>query len=171
MENTKKRWVVAYTRPKWEKKVNQLMQQQHLEVFCPLVKTVKRWSDRNKIVELPLFSSYVFAHVSQREELQVLQTSGVLHLVQHCGIPAVIENKEIQQIKSLVNSGHYNDVERVDIDHFAIGDRIRVKEGILHDWQGEVITINGKSVVMVLQQFNCALIAKVNINQDNLLPV
>lgn len=169
MKNTKKRWVVIYTRPKWEKKVDYLIKQRGVEAFCPLVKTRKKWADRIKTVELPLFDSYLFARVDANELLSIKQTSGVVDLVYHCGVPAEITDEEIRRVRLLI-SQNIEELESVSFDQVSIGDRIKVKEGVLSDWQGEIITIKGKSVVMVLEQFNCALVAKINVCQANMLP-
>lgn len=168
MKNAKQ-WVAIYTRPKWEKKVNQLIQQQGIESFCPLIKSQRRWADRNKTIEIPLFNSYIFAQADSIEQFKIQQTSGVVSLVYHCGKPATITNEEICQIKVLIKKG-YSELESISIEEIDVGDKIKVREGILSDWHGEVITVKGKSIVMVLEQFNCALIAKINISQQNLQP-
>jgi transcription antitermination factor NusG len=168
MKNTKKQWVAIYTRPNWEKKVNLHLQQQGIESFCPLVKTKRRWADRNKIIEVPLFSSYVFAFVNHIEQTKIEPISGVVSIVYHCGIPAKITADEICRIKNLLKE-NYEELESISLEQIHKGSKIKVTEGILSDWQGEVITVKGKSVVMVLEQFNCALIAKINISQEHLL--
>jgi transcription antitermination factor NusG len=168
MDNMEKKWIAIYTRPKWEKKVNYLIQQQGIEAFCPLIKTKKRWADRNKIIEIPLFNSYVFAQVDHIEQCKIPRISGVVSIVSHCGKPANITFQEIQRIKDLLDIG-YEDLESISLEQITVGDKIKVVEGILSDWQGEIITVKGKSVVMLLKQFNCALIAKVNISQESLL--
>ncbi|MDM8176744.1 antitermination protein NusG [Olivibacter sp. 47] len=123
---------------------------------------------QKKIVEIPLFSSYVFAQVSALEQSRVEQAAGVVNIVHHCGKPAKLTPEEIDMIKNLV-AKNYEGLETVSFDQVNPGDRIKVRAGILSDWQGEVITVKGKSVVMVLEQFNCALIAKVSVSQQNLL--
>lgn len=167
MKNIKKKWIAIYTRPKWEKKVDQLMKQQGIDTFCPLVKTNKRWADRNKIVEFPLFSSYVFAQADSLEQHKIQQTAGVVSIVYHCGVPAELKVEEINRIKKLLQT-NYTELESISINQLDIGDRIKIRNGILSDWQGEVISVKGKSVVMVLDQFDCALIAKVDISQHDL---
>ena len=57
---TAKKWLAVYTRPRWEKKVDQLLKEQGTESYCPLNKVKRKWSDRVKTVEEPLFKSYVF---------------------------------------------------------------------------------------------------------------
>lgn len=167
MKNLKKQWFAVYTRSKWEKKVHTLFEKQGIASFCPLVKSRRQWADRKKTVEIPLFSSYVFVNVTTLELEKIRQTNGVISFVYHCGLPASIDDCEIQRIAKLTET--YTEVEAISLEPINIGDKVKVSKGFLSDWQGEVITVNGKSVVMVLEQFNCALIAKVNINTREIL--
>lgn len=160
---TKRNWYVAYTRSRWEKKADQLLRQQDIHSFCPIVKTQRKWADRNKVVEFPLFSSYLFVYVDPREEISVRQTAGIVNFVYHCGKPAIISEDEIDRIRDIVKC--YPDVEAVNLPAFRIGDKVKMKNGQLTDWRGEIVEIHGKSVVMVVEPLNCALVAKVKVSQ------
>jgi transcription antitermination factor NusG len=70
-----KKWLAIYTRPRWEKKVNLLLQEKGVESYCPLNKVKRKWSDRVKIIEEPLFKSYVFVKVSDDEKTTVRMTA------------------------------------------------------------------------------------------------
>ena len=65
---TPKKWRVIYTRSNWEKKADELLKRSGLNSFCPVVKTQRKWADRKKTIEIPLFSSYLFVQVDPREE-------------------------------------------------------------------------------------------------------
>src|SRR5690606_39358625 len=73
----RKNWYVVYTRSRWEKKTDLLLKEKSIQSFCPIVKTRRKWADRNKVVEFPLFSSYLFVYADPREQVQVRQTAGV----------------------------------------------------------------------------------------------
>jgi transcription antitermination factor NusG len=150
-------WMVVYTRSRCEKKVDMLLQNQKIQSFCPTIKTKRRWVDRTKTVELPLFGSYLFVNANPKEQLLVRQTFGVVNFVNHCGKPVRIDEAEIQRIKYLVDL-YDHDVEAVPIPRIKIGDDLKIENGLLLDWQGEVIKINGKSVVMFMKELNCALV-------------
>jgi transcription antitermination factor NusG len=62
---TTKKWFAIYTRPRWEKKVHKLLEEKGIECYCPLNKVHRKWSDRIKIVEEPLFKSYVFVKLTE----------------------------------------------------------------------------------------------------------
>jgi transcription antitermination factor NusG len=151
--------MVIYTRPRWEKKVDRMLQNQKIQSFCPTVKTKRRWVDRTKIVELPLFDSYLFVNADLKQQLLVRQTLGVVNFVNHCGRPATIDENEIERIRHLVDLYDHN-IEAVGLPAIKIGDNLKIENGLLIDWQGEVIKINGKSVVMLVKELNCALVIR-----------
>ena len=69
-----RKWLAIYSRPRWEKKVNQLLVEKGFESYCPLNKVRRKWSDRMKIVEEPLFKSYVFVKVTDEDRTAVRMT-------------------------------------------------------------------------------------------------
>ena len=163
MEMTKaadKKWMVLYTRSRWEKKVDQLLMDQNITSFCPLVKTNRRWVDRNKIVEVPLFNSYLFVQANHLELHKVMQTSGVINYITHGGKPATVNDTEIERIRTIVKK--YSDIETVSLSNINIGDYVKVKNGPLLNQKGEIQQIQGKSVVMVIENLNCALTVKID---------
>ena len=64
-------WYAVYTKPKWEKKVAELLARKGIEHYCPLNRVLKQWHDRKKWVEEPLLTSYVFVYVTPAEQAEV----------------------------------------------------------------------------------------------------
>lgn len=157
-----KQWYVIYTRPRWEKKVDRLLKQQDIESYCPVRKVISQWADRKKEVELPLFSSYVFVRITQREEYRVRQTLGVLNFIYYMAKPAIIRDTVIEKIKHFTAS--CPDAEVVSLQEINVGDRIRVKNGIFYNQEGTVIKVQGKQVLMVFDHLHCALISHVPVS-------
>src|SRR5688572_20945239 len=93
------KWFAVYTKPRWEKKVVKLLVEKGIENYCPLNKVRRQWSDRIKLVEEPLFKSYVFVRVCEEDRTTVRMTDGVINFVYWNGKPAIIKDKEIQAIK------------------------------------------------------------------------
>src|SRR6476620_8196715 len=108
------RWYAIYTRPRWEKKVNALLVQKGIESYCPLNKVQRKWSDRMKTIEEPLFKSYVFVKVDEEGKTQVRMTDGVVNFVYWNGKPALSKDKEIQAIKRFLDE--YENVEAIKSD-------------------------------------------------------
>ena len=74
-----RKWLAVYTRPRWEKKVNQLLSEKGVENYCPLNKVRRKWSDRVKVVEEPLFKSYVFVRIGENEKWEIKKINGILN--------------------------------------------------------------------------------------------
>src|SRR5947209_8228556 len=104
-----KQWFAIYTKPRWEKKVNAKLLEKGVESWCPVQKKESQWSDRRKIIDDPLFKSYVFVHLtSEDERLKVLNTDGVLQFVHYLKKPAVIRDEEIELIRSYLLEKNVN---------------------------------------------------------------
>lgn len=98
-------WYAVRVKPKFERVVAQSLASKGLASFLPLYKERRRWSDRVKLVELPLFPGYVFCNLDVRHRLPVLQTPGVLHFVCFDGEPAPVERAEIESLQRAAGSG------------------------------------------------------------------
>lgn len=154
-----KKWLVVYTRPRWEKRVDQILKQQGIESYCPLRQVTNQWADRKKVVEFPLFVSYVFVRVNLREQAQVLYVLGVLNYVYYMGKPAVIRDCIIDQLK--INLAEHKDVEVIGMQNLAIGDRARIREGLFNNQCGKIVQLQGRNVLMLLDSINCAIVTRV----------
>lgn len=154
-----RKWLAVYSRPRWEKKVNQLLQQKGLESYCPLNKVRRKWSDRVKVVEEPLFKSYVFVKVSDDDRTAVRMTPGVVNFVYWDGKPAVIKEKEISAIKRFLND--YENVEVKALD-FQVHQRVKITTGSLMDQEGEVISLHRKTVKVAIDSLHFMLVAHID---------
>ena len=83
-------WYVVYTKPRWEKKVVEQLNQKGIECYCPLITQVRQWSDRKKKVDVPLFNSYVFVHLEESDRNSVFLSSGVVRYLFWLGKLAVV---------------------------------------------------------------------------------
>jgi len=157
-----KKWMVVYTRSKWEKRSHYLLGMQGIESFCPLISTRRKWADRVKIVTLPLFNSYLFVHITAKQKLQVLETGGVVNFVNYCQQPAIVPAADIARIRTVIDE--YDGVELLSIKQLITGQQVKFKDGIFFDLTGEVLEVQGKSILVMLKQLDCALVAKVKVN-------
>src|SRR4051812_48664311 len=92
-------WYAAHTNSRHEKLVAHQMEGSHIQCFLPLYKSVRRWKDRKKQVELPLFPGYVFVNIALRDKLQVLKLSGVVQLISFNGRPTPLPESEIEALR------------------------------------------------------------------------
>ncbi len=153
-----KHWYALYTRPRWEKKVADLLSKKKIENYCPLNKVVRQWSDRKKTIEEPLFTSYVFVRSTQAEMLAIKQTDGVLNFVHWLGRPALIKDEEINTIKQFLSDYLHVKLQKVQVN---INDTVRIISGPLMSREGDIIEVRNKTVKVILPSLGYAMIAEV----------
>lgn len=146
---TPERWFVYYTKSRHEKKVRDLLQRRGFEVFLPLQKVVRQWSDRKKKVEVPLFNSYIFVHIAEHRISEVLQIPGIAWIIRYNGRPAALRPEEYQLIKRFLETGLH--IEVVPWASIQPGDRVRVLDGPLKGAEGEVTGNSPAKFTVVLE--------------------
>jgi transcription antitermination factor NusG len=151
-----KKWYAVYTKPRWEKKVHRLLEEKGVECYCPLNKVHRKWSDRIKIVEEPLFKSYVFVRVNEEEKTPVRMVNGVVNFVYWLGKPAVIKDKEIQTIRKFMNDYEDVEVRQVNIQPDT---QVVVKQGVLMGKRGTVKRVLRKKVEVLIESIGFTLTA------------
>lgn len=154
-----RKWLAVYTRPRWEKKVNQLLIEKGLESYCPLNKVRRKWSDRIKTVEEPLFKSYVFVRVSEEDRRVVRLTNGAINFVYWNGKPAVIKDREITAIRRFLDE--YENVETRPLD-IKVNQRVRITNGTLMDYEGKVLGVRNKVAKVAIDSLGYILIAYID---------
>lgn len=151
-----KKWLAVYTRPRWEKKVNQLLVEKGTECYCPLNKVRRKWSDRVKLVEEPLFKSYVFVKVNEEDRTEVRMTPGIINFVYWNGKPAVIKEKEIANIRKFLDEYENVEVHPADL---AVDQRVKITTGPLMDQEGKVLSVRHKTVKVAIDSLGYILVA------------
>jgi len=154
-----RKWLAVYTRPRWEKKVNKLLEEKGIERYCPLNKIKRKWSDRVKVIEEPLFKSYVFVKVNDDDRTEVRMTPGIINFVYWESKPAVIKEKEINAIKRFLNE--YESVE-VHPMNIKVNQRVKITSGLLMDQEGMVLEIKNKAAKVAIDSLGYILVASVD---------
>lgn len=154
------RWYAIYTRSRWEKKVNQLLTERGFECYCPLNKVTRRWSDRVKIVEEPLFKSYVFVKITDKERTAVRMVNGIINFVYWQGKPALIREKEIATIRKFLDE--HDNVSVAEMSSFSPRQRVKIISGPLMDQEGEILQIRKRTVQVAIDSLGYILIALID---------
>jgi transcription antitermination factor NusG len=154
-----RKWLAVYTRPRWEKKVNRLLAEKGVERYCPLNKVRRKWSDRVKVIEEPLFKSYVFVKVNDDDRTSVRMTPGVINFVYWQGKPAVIKEKEISAIKRFLDEYENVEVQPLDV---KVNQRVKITTGPLMDREGQVLEVQHKTVKIAIDSLGYVLVASVD---------
>ena len=139
-------WYVCTTKPRAEKVAARELHGAGIECYLPLLKTRRKWSDRMKWVELPLFRSYVFVRVNKDNYTKVTAQYSVSRFVTFEGRAAPIPDEQIETIRLLLNEGA--ELEVVS-DKLSPGEKIIVQAGPFLGLQGELIEYRGKRKVLI----------------------
>ncbi len=150
-----KYWFAIYTKPRAEKKVNQRLIEVGISTFFPTVKTLRQWSDRKKIVELPLIPSYLFAKISNSEYETVRRVDGVVNFVYHLGKPAIIRDKEIEAIKNFLGTAKHETIELLP------NDKAIVHAGVLTGKSGKIEKVGKNKVILLIEELGTVFKAEI----------
>ena len=142
-----KQWYALLTRARHEKAVAHRLQECGISIFLPLITQVHHWSDRKKVVELPLFSCYLFARLGSSidERLRVLRQDGVLSLVGARGEGTAVPDDQIETVRIVLQ-------ERLACSShpfLKIGQRVRICSGALNGVEGILSSRNGDQSLVV----------------------
>jgi transcription antitermination factor NusG len=152
-------WYALYTKPRWEKKIAKTLTEKGFEVYCPLTKVVRQWSDRKKIVEEPLFKGYIFTRIKPEERTAIRMTEGVVNFVYWNGKPALVRDDEIQTIKRFL--GEFSNVEVEDLN-LKVNTAVIVKKGLLMNYHGIVLEVIGNKAKVLIESMGVRLSATID---------
>ena len=162
LDDLKLRWYPFYTRSRFEKKAYDNLVKKGFEVYLPLKKSERQWSDRKKIVEMPLFSSYIFVRVPQYQIYDVLQINGIVRFIVFNGRPAIVRDSEIELIRKILSEK--TEFEVVD-GIIKEGAEITLTSGPFKGYAGRVIKRSGKSkIVIEIESINKSLLVTVDVS-------
>lgn len=128
-------WFALIVKPQHERAAAQQLAVHSLEGYAPFYRTKRRWSDRVKTIELPLFPQYVFCRFSIQDRLKVIGLPSVSTIVAFGGVPIPISQHEIDNLKRLTTE----DFPLMPWPFLRIGQRVRVREGALAGLEGILV--------------------------------
>ena len=149
-------WYAIQTRSRHEKQVARQMEWQGILTFLPLTTQLHRWSDRRKLVQVPLFPGYAFVHVpsAPEERLRVLRTEGVLRFVGTRGQGTPIPKAQIEDIKTVLSSN----VPCASHPYLMVGKRVRIRGGSLDGVEGILVSQSeGRKLVISVEPIQRSL--------------
>jgi len=154
-----KKWYAVYTKPHCEKKVADLLTRKGIENYFPQNKAFSHGTDRRKIIHTPLFSTFVFVKISLEEIPVIRQTSGIINFIFWINKPAIIRDKEIENIKRFLSEHGFVKLEKVDV-HF--NDVVKINSAPLIAQDGKVVSINSKIVKVTLPSLGYTMCAEID---------
>ena len=131
------KWYPVYTHPRAEKKACQALIAKGIETYLPLQRRLKQWSDRRKWTEEPFIKSYLFVHIKEQEQTEVLMTKGISRFLYFSGKIAAMPDRQIDELKLLMASPYELEITAEDLQP---GEKIKIKAGPLKGLVGEMIS-------------------------------
>lgn len=147
-------WYVVYTKPKWEKKVAEQLNEIGVVTYCPLITKISQWSDRKKIVSVPLFNSYIFVQTAEKERNKIFEVTGVIRYLFWLGKPAVVRDSEIEAIQNWLSAP--DDFE-VSLDKWQKGDKIILESGPFITQSAVIQEVKQNHYILILESLGCIL--------------
>jgi len=143
-----KQWYAVYTRSNYEKLVAEQLAAKGVENFLPCFREVHRWKDRRKVVDVPLFRSYVFARFADegKERLRVLRSAGSVRILGLGDQIEAIPGEQIEAVRTMLNSGR----DCRPHPFLSAGCRVRVKRGALAGLEGIFVRAQNDATKLVI---------------------
>lgn len=147
-EKTASRWYAVYVKSRYEKKASKLLEDRHIETYLPLIGRLKQWSDRKKMVEEPLFKSYLFVHTDLKNYFDILNTPGVVRFVCFEGKPVPVPDNQLVAVKSYI--GEYDGADDLDmLPELHEGQMVEITRGTMKGLVGRLVEIRGKQRLII----------------------
>lgn len=147
-------WYVLYTKSRNEKLVAQKLSELGIEVYCPLLKTKRKWTDRTKTVEEPLFRSYCFVRLDEHERGRVFEVPGVVRYLYWLKKPAIVRDEEIETIKTMLQT---HDHHGIKVEQYEPKSQVTISTGAFAKAMGEVMSQQGRILTLTIASLGIVL--------------
>ncbi len=146
-----KQWYVLYVNVRHEKKVYDKFVEQNIESYLPIVKTLKQWSDRKKIVEEPLFTGYVFVKLEAHELDKPIYITGVVNFLSFGRQKAIVQQSEIDALQYLVEKGYSLNS---NVNNIQIGSKVKLTLAAFKEEIAIVNNIKDNTATLYFESLN-----------------
>lgn len=147
-------WYLLYTASRAEKQVEQRLKSEGIEVFLPVHLTPRIWSDRVKLVEVPLFRSYIFVKTIDEVLRSLVKVNGVSRIVYYNGSPAIVRQSEIDNIITFLERAKGLECE------FIVKEEVEIMTGPMKSKIGKIKKISGQRLTLTLDQIGVTVTIK-----------
>lgn len=140
------KWYALYTRSRAEKKVKDELVSRGVEVYLPLKREMRQWSDRKKMVEVPVINSYIFVFLDPAKRKDLFGVAGIVGFVGDLGRPAIISEREMENMRRAVESKAEFEIKQ---GIFSVGELVRITSGPMAGVEGQITDIKGNKKLYV----------------------
>jgi len=150
------KWYPVYTNPRAEKKACQALTNKEFETYLPLHRQLKQWSDRKKWIEEPFIKSYLFVHIKEHQQTEVLMTKGISRFIYFSGKVASMPQRQIDELRLVMASPFELEITEEDLQP---GEKVRIKAGPLKGLKGEIVSYRSqKQLALRLENMGYSII-------------
>ena len=153
-----KNWYIIYTKAKWEKKVAAIFTRKRIGNFIPMNSKQVMRGRKRKIVQKPLFESYLFANIHENEIRKIKMIDGVLNFVYWKQSPTIVHQEEIEVIRKFTSD--YQDIT-LEKTRVNVNDVVKVIEGPMYSMDGNILTVKNTTLKVNLPSIGYGLIARI----------
>ena len=157
-------WLVIYTKPRQEKKLAERLQQAGYTVYCPTQRMKKRWSDRWKWIEQPLFTSHIFIQIDPERRDAIYFVPGFVRFLFWLKRPAQVRPKEIETLKRWLNDFA---PESMTLQKLEPGQRTTLLSGPFQGQEGVVKEMKPERAQLYLEELQ--ILIEVDLTKNELL--
>jgi transcription antitermination factor NusG len=166
MRDRDTKWYALQLRPRLERSVAQHLQYKGYDQYLPMYRSRRRWSDRVKELELPLFPGYIFCKFDVLDRLPVLVIPGVISIVSSGKMPLPIPEQQIQAVQTVVTSG----LPYGPLAALHAGQPVEVKCGPLRGLEGIVLELRNTYQLIISVPLLSRSVSVV-IDRDSVVPI
>jgi transcription antitermination factor NusG len=148
-------WYIVCTKPRWEKKVSEQLNQLGLKCYCPMIKKKKESTNKKAIIEIPLFSTHIFIQTAEKNRKLAFHSSGVVKYLFWLGKHAIVKDEEINTIKEWLEGG--NSLQEITVLQYQNGDKKHLNSGIFFDEHNLVSDITKTHYVLIVESLGFVL--------------
>ncbi|MEP2238145.1 MAG: UpxY family transcription antiterminator [Maribacter sp.] len=152
------KWFVLVVKTKREKQVAEILERHGFDIYCPLKKEIRQWSDRKKTIEIPIFDNYVFVRLKESERDTVFITSHIKKYMYWLGKPAIVRDVEIDVIKEWMTDDTICNVKSSQLQK---GKLITIEKGAFKNKEATIQQVRKNELKLVLNGLGIVLLAKI----------
>jgi transcription antitermination factor NusG len=155
-------WFALTVHPKHEHLAARGLSAQGFEVYLPLHRARRRWSDRTKTLDMALFPGYLFCRFAVHDKLRVMTSPSVRGIVRNGRDPIPVDDTEITSIRKLISSGRPIDV----CPFLRVGQHVRISDGPFESVRGVILRADDNwRVVVSVEALGCSISVEVEASQ------
>jgi transcription antitermination factor NusG len=152
-----KKWYAVHTKPRFEKRVTEILTRKKIENYCPINKVLRQSNDRKKLLNEPLFPYFVFIKITEDELLSLKQIDEVINFVYWLGKPATIRDSEIEAMKQFLDQHNNIMLEKIQV---STDEPEHAEQNSFKKSENGVIALKNKFVKVELPSLGYVMVAE-----------